>query len=51
MLESSLKLMCKCHGVSGSCSVKICWRMMAGFGETGQKLKDRYDGATRVKFR
>jgi len=44
-----MKLLCKCHGVSGSCSAKICWRTVASFREIGDLLKDRFDGATRVK--
>ncbi|CAD5118663.1 DgyrCDS7350 [Dimorphilus gyrociliatus] len=41
---------CKCHGVSGSCSAKICWRDMAPFRQIGKVLKERFDGATLVKF-
>ena len=44
-----MKLICKCHGVSGSCSVKICWRAMASFRQVGQYLKDKFDGASRVE--
>ncbi|VDP45870.1 unnamed protein product [Soboliphyme baturini] len=45
-----MKLMCKCHGVSGSCTVKICWRRMGEFQKIGEKLYEKFDGATRVKF-
>lgn len=45
-----MKLLCKCHGVSGSCSVKICWRTLPNFNEVGKFLKVNFDGASRVKL-
>ena len=44
------KIACKCHGVSGSCSLKTCWNQLPSFRETGDRLKDKYDGATHVHF-
>jgi wingless-type MMTV integration site family protein 4 len=43
-------LLCKCHGVSGSCSVKICWRTMPNFRDVGSALKSKFDGASQVKL-
>lgn len=48
-ISGSMKLICKCHGVSGSCSAKICWRIMSKFSSVGSHLKKRYDGASLVK--
>lgn len=45
-----VRVACKCHGVSGSCSLKTCWNQLPGFRETGDRMKDKYDGATEVKF-
>jgi len=45
-----MKLLCKCHGVSGSCSVKICWRAIANFRQVGSYLKDKFDGANKVQI-
>ncbi|KAK6619019.1 Protein Wnt-1 [Polyplax serrata] len=39
---------CKCHGMSGSCTVKTCWMRLPTFREIGDSLKDRFDGASRV---
>lgn len=43
-----MRLECKCHGVSGSCTVRTCWQTMAPFGATARWLKNRYDHATEV---
>lgn len=40
---------CKCHGVSGSCEMKTCWKSMPTFGDIGQVLKEKFDGATEVQ--
>ena len=40
---------CKCTGVSGSCSIKKCWRKLPYFREVGNALKELYRLATRVQ--
>jgi len=30
--------------------VRTCWHQLPSFSETGDRLKDRYDGASLVKF-
>ncbi|XP_066597418.1 protein Wnt-5b-like [Prorops nasuta] len=44
------KVNCKCHGVSGSCSLITCWEQLAPFREIGDFLLDKYDGAIEVKI-
>lgn len=39
---------CKCHGLSGSCTLKTCWLKMPTFSEVGNRLKDKFDGASKV---
>ncbi|KAL8566506.1 hypothetical protein ACOMHN_012324 [Nucella lapillus] len=48
--KDSLDIVCKCHGVSGSCSVKVCWRKLRSFRAIGAALKDKFDGASFVRF-
>ncbi|WAR10008.1 WNT6-like protein [Mya arenaria] len=39
---------CKCHGLSGTCALRTCWRRMPNFRDTGTRLKDKFDGASKV---
>lgn len=48
-LKDALVLKCKCHGVSGSCSIRTCWRGLQELKEIAQDLKTKYLSATRVK--
>ncbi|XP_013384455.1 protein Wnt-4-like [Lingula anatina] len=47
-VEKHMKVECKCHGVSGSCELKTCWRAMPTFREVGARLKEKFDGATEA---
>ncbi|XP_072157322.1 protein Wnt-5b isoform X2 [Bemisia tabaci] len=44
------RITCKCHGVSGSCSMVTCWHQMPTFREVGDFIKEKYDGAAEVKL-
>ncbi|KAL7063165.1 hypothetical protein AAHC03_01983 [Spirometra sp. Aus1] len=41
---------CKCHGMSGSCSLRTCWTQLSPFRRVGQHLHEKYEGAIKVKF-
>lgn len=41
---------CKCHGVSGSCSLKTCWLQLADFRKVGEYLKEKYDSAAAMRL-
>lgn len=43
-----MKLECKCHGVSGSCSMRTCWLAMSDFRRTGDYLRKKYNTAIEV---
>ncbi|EAT37259.1 AAEL010740-PA [Aedes aegypti] len=47
-VQSEMRQECKCHGMSGSCTVKTCWMRLPSFRVVGDLLKDRFDGASRV---
>ncbi|XP_063446005.1 protein Wnt-8a-like [Mytilus trossulus] len=44
------KMVCKCHGLSGDCSIRTCWQQVATFREIGQFLKQRYKKAKFVNY-
>ncbi|GFO37630.1 protein wnt [Plakobranchus ocellatus] len=47
-VSNSLRRQCKCHGMSGSCTIKTCWMTLPDFRSIGLALKDRFDGASQV---
>jgi len=51
VIEKNMITQCKCHGVSGSCEIKTCWRAMPSFEMIGNKLKEKFDAATEVRIR
>ncbi|XP_053959773.1 protein Wnt-4 [Anastrepha ludens] len=42
-----MKDKCKCHGVSGSCSMKTCWKKLSEFNATSTLLRQKYNEAIR----
>lgn len=44
-----MKQVCKCHGVSGSCTMKVCWKVMPEFRVIGDQLLKRYNQAMQLK--
>ncbi|XP_008484349.1 protein Wnt-1-like, partial [Diaphorina citri] len=49
IIRSRMQRVCKCHGMSGSCSVKVCWKRLPSFQQVGDILASRYEGAYFVK--
>ncbi|XP_071053379.1 protein Wnt-4-like isoform X2 [Onthophagus taurus] len=49
-IKSRMQRACKCHGMSGSCNMRVCWRRLPPFREVGEVLYQKYEGASHVKF-
>lgn len=47
-VQHEMKKECKCHGMSGSCTVKTCWMRLPSFRDIGNNIKDKFEGASRV---
>ncbi|XP_023712831.1 protein Wnt-16 isoform X1 [Cryptotermes secundus] len=47
VVSSLMRMQCRCHGISGSCEVKTCWRTMPSFNEVGDTLKRKYQQAVQ----
>ncbi len=41
---------CKCHGFSGSCSIKTCWNELPTIYKIGDDIKQLYDKAKEVEL-
>ncbi|XP_077997512.1 protein Wnt-9a-like [Glandiceps talaboti] len=48
VIRQEVKETCKCHGVSGSCASRTCWRQLRPFSQIGKLLKDKYENAIKV---
>jgi len=51
LAAESLSTACKCHGVSGSCSMRTCWKSLADLRSVAVTLLDRYTFAVEVAYR
>ncbi|XP_050307378.1 protein Wnt-2 [Anthonomus grandis grandis] len=47
-VKHNMKINCKCHGLSGSCQIKTCWRSTPDLKLVGQILKEKYKSALLV---
>lgn len=47
----SMRTVCKCHGVSGSCTEKTCWKVSPTVEEVAESLKNLYESSVRLPKR
>ena len=47
-VRKTMRTLCKCHGVSGSCATQTCWRQLGDFKHVGNYLKKQYKQAAKV---
>ncbi|GAU87526.1 hypothetical protein RvY_00356-2 [Ramazzottius varieornatus] len=48
MVEAALTRHCKCHGVSGSCQIRTCWKSLPTVKEISERLYRSYKRAVEV---
>lgn len=48
-VKNLLRTDCKCHGVSGSCAMKTCWKSLPSFRVVGDVLMKKYNRARYVQ--
>lgn len=48
VVSDNMMLSCRCHGFSGSCAVKTCWRELPTYYQVGDILKVKFDHALHV---
>ncbi|XP_033106909.1 protein Wnt-1-like isoform X1 [Anneissia japonica] len=49
-IKKNMGLRCKCHGVSATCTSRICWNSMPKLPNIGSILKEQYAKAPHVKY-
>ncbi|KAJ8337682.1 hypothetical protein SKAU_G00366480 [Synaphobranchus kaupii] len=49
-IKATMKRSCKCHGVSGSCSIQTCWLQLSDFRDVGNYLKVKHDQAQKFEI-
>lgn len=47
-VANNMKIRCKCHGMSGSCQLKTCWKSAPEFRIVGKVLKHMFRNAVLV---
>ncbi|XP_056137854.1 protein Wnt-8a-like isoform X1 [Lampris incognitus] len=49
-IKATMRKACKCHGVSGSCSIQTCWMQLSDFREVGNYLKIKHKQAKKLEM-
>ncbi|KAJ3588045.1 hypothetical protein NHX12_011639 [Muraenolepis orangiensis] len=49
-VKATMKRICRCHGMSESCSVKTCWTQLSDFRDIGNYLKEKHGRAQKLEL-
>ncbi|CAL8357512.1 unnamed protein product [Merluccius merluccius] len=49
-IKATMRRACKCHGVSGSCSLQTCWMQLPDFRSVGNYLKVKHGQAKKLEM-
>uniref|UniRef100_A0A3Q3ANS6 Protein Wnt n=1 Tax=Kryptolebias marmoratus TaxID=37003 RepID=A0A3Q3ANS6_KRYMA len=49
-VKATMRRGCKCHGVSGSCTIQTCWMHLPNFREVGNHLKTKHKHARKLEL-
>ncbi|XP_064474842.1 protein Wnt-6-like isoform X2 [Ornithodoros turicata] len=47
-VRQNLERVCRCHGMSGTCSLRTCWLRLPQFSKVGRRLRGQLENAVRV---
>ncbi|KAF5301546.1 hypothetical protein FQR65_LT08851 [Abscondita terminalis] len=50
IVRNTMVRKCRCHGVSGSCSLQTCWMQVAPFNKIADVIRQRYKKAVRTNI-
>lgn len=49
-LKNSLRKLCRCHGVSGSCALQTCWQSISDFSAITSEVRKMYDNSVLLRL-
>ncbi|XP_056145789.1 protein Wnt-8a-like [Lampris incognitus] len=49
-VKATMKRICRCHGMSESCSVQTCWTQISDFRDIGAYLKTKHGQARKLEM-
>lgn len=49
-VTKTMRFVCKCHGITGSCSLRTCWKELAKFRKIGRYIKRKYQHALQLDW-
>lgn len=49
-VTKTMRFVCKCHGITGSCSLRTCWKELSKFRKIGRYIKRKYHHALQLDW-